>query len=36
MMAEHRMEPESTMPEITGRAATTYRLWANANADAFR
>lgn len=36
MMAERRMEPESTVPGITGRAATTYRQWANANADAFR
>jgi uncharacterized protein YbjT (DUF2867 family) len=36
MMAEYRMEPESTVPEITGRPATTYRQWAVANADAFR
>jgi uncharacterized protein YbjT (DUF2867 family) len=36
MMAEHRMEPELTVPEITGRPATTYRQWAIANADAFR
>jgi hypothetical protein len=30
------MEPESTVPEITGRPATTYRQWAVANAGAFR
>jgi hypothetical protein len=36
MMAEYRMEPESTVLEITGRPATTYRQWAYTNADAFR
>ena len=36
MMTEYRMEPESTVPEITGRPARTYRQWAVANADAFR
>lgn len=36
MMAEHRMTPEPTVREVTGRPATTYRQWAVAHADAFR
>lgn len=36
MMAEYPMTPETTVEALTGRAATTYREWAVANADAFR
>jgi len=36
MMSEFRMTPETTVPDVTGRPATTYREWAEVNADAFR
>lgn len=36
MMAEYKMAPESTVQELTGRAALPYREWAVRNADAFR
>jgi hypothetical protein len=36
MMSEFRMTPETTVLDVTGRPATTYREWAAANADAFR
>jgi len=35
MMAEHPMTPESTVAELTGRPATTYREWAERNVAAF-
>jgi uncharacterized protein YbjT (DUF2867 family) len=36
MMAEHPMKPETTVQDLTGRPAVTYREWARANVDAFR
>lgn len=36
MMAEHKMIPEPTVEQVTGRPATSYRQWAHANVDAFR
>ncbi|MFC5266493.1 NAD(P)H-binding protein [Kribbella qitaiheensis] len=36
MMSEFRMTPETTVLDVTGRPATTYREWVEANADAFR
>ncbi|TDD56176.1 hydroxylase [Kribbella antibiotica] len=36
MMAEHPMAPESTVADLTGRPAVTYREWAVRNVDAFR
>ncbi|WP_350281034.1 NAD(P)H-binding protein [Kribbella sp. HUAS MG21] len=36
MMAEHPMKPETTVEDLTGRPAVTYREWARANVAAFR
>ncbi|MDX3000665.1 NAD(P)H-binding protein [Kribbella solani] len=36
MMSEYHLKPESTVADLTGRPAVTYREWAVANADVFR